>query len=100
MVMPVSVTDALMDGCLPFEDVRETFDLDLPPAEAAPDYDTLGGFVVAQLGRFPKSGEAVEAGGAEFVVESAEGRASPPLPAIKKMPCAEPVSLGKPGPGH
>src|SRR5439155_401608 len=72
MVLPVSETEALMDARVPFEDVRETFDLDLPPAEAAPDYDTLGGFVVAQLGRFPKSGEAVEAGGAKFVVESVE----------------------------
>src|SRR5205809_697055 len=61
MVLPVSETEALMDARVPFEDVRETFDLDLPPAEAAPDYDTLGGFVVAQLGRFPKSGEAGEA---------------------------------------
>src|SRR5207244_3275488 len=91
MVLPVSETEALMDARVPFEDVRETFDLDLPPAEAAPDYDTLGGFVVAQLGRFPKSGEAVEAGGAKFVVESVEGRRIRRVRVIKKMPAAERV---------
>ena len=76
--MPVSENEALMDARVPFEDVRETFDLDLPPADAAPNYDTLGGFVVAQLGRFPKTGEAVEAGGAKFVVESCRGRPAHP----------------------
>ena len=91
MVLPVSETEALMDARVPFEDVRETFDLDLPPAEAAPNYDTLGGFVVAQLGRFPKTGEAVEAGGAKFVVESVEGRRIRRVRVIKKMPASERV---------
>ena len=53
--------------------------------------DTLGGFVVAQLGRFPKSGEAVEAGGAKFVVESVEGRRIRRVRVIKKMPERERV---------
>ena len=91
MVLPVSENEALMDARVPFEDVRETFDLDLPPADAAPNYDTLGGFVVAQLGRFPKSGEAVEAGGAKFVVESVEGRRIRRVRVIKKQPAGERV---------
>ncbi len=91
MVIPVSESEALMDARVPFEDVRETFDLDLPPAEAAPNYDTLGGFVVAQLGRFPKTGESVEAGGAKFVVESVEGRRIRRVRVIKKMPAGERV---------
>jgi len=91
MVLPVSESEALMDARVPFEDVRETFDLDLPPAEAAPNYDTLGGFVVAQLGRFPKAGEAVEAGGARFVVESVEGRRIRRVRVVKKAPSAEMV---------
>src|SRR5256712_2925106 len=70
MVIPVSESEALMDARVPFEDVRETFDLDLPSSE---NYDTLGGFIVAQLGRFPRAREAVEAGGARFVVETVEG---------------------------
>jgi putative hemolysin len=91
MVLPVSESEALMDARVPFEDVRETFDLDLPPAEPSPNYDTLGGFVVAQLGRFPKSGEAVEAGGARFIVESVEGRRIRRVRVIKKTPVVERV---------
>ena len=86
LVLPVSESEALMDARVPFEDVRETFDLDLPPAEPSPNYDTLGGFVVAQLGRFPKAGEAVEAGGARFVVESVEGRRIRRVRVVKKVP--------------
>ena len=77
-----------MDARVPFEDVRETFDLDLPSAEPSPNYDTLGGFVVAQLGRFPKAGESVEAGGARFVVESIEGRRIRRVRVVKKTPVA------------
>jgi len=43
----------------------------VPPSE---NYDTLGGFLVAQLGHFPRVGESVQSGGARFVVESVEGR--------------------------
>jgi putative hemolysin len=88
MVLPVSETEALMDARVPFEDVRETFDLDLPPSE---NYDTLGGFIVAQLGRFPKAGESVEAGGAKFVVESVEGRRIRRVRVVKQAPTAEMV---------
>ncbi|TMC74833.1 MAG: HlyC/CorC family transporter [Chloroflexi bacterium] len=88
MVLPVSESEALMDARVPFEDVRETFDLELPSSE---NYDTLGGFVVAQLGRFPKTGEAVEAGGARFVVESVEGRRIRRVRVMKRAPSAEMV---------
>ncbi len=71
LVKPVSQNEALMDARVPFEDVRETFDLEVEPTA---DYDTLGGFVTAQLGRFPRQGEAFEAAGARFVIESIEGR--------------------------
>jgi putative hemolysin len=71
MVLPVSENEAVMDARVPFEDVRETFELDLEPTE---DYDTLGGFITNQLGRFPRSGESVEVAGMRFTVESVEGR--------------------------
>jgi len=87
MVLPISESEALMDARVPFEDVRETFDLDLPLSE---NYDTVGGFVVAQLGRFPKAGEAVEAGRARFVVESVEGRRIRRVRVVKKTSAAEP----------
>src|SRR2546430_11068288 len=70
LVRPVSETEAVMDARVPFEEVRETFDLDLALSE---NYDTLGGFVVAQLGRFPRQGEAVEAGRGRVLLQSLGG---------------------------
>jgi len=88
MVLPISESEALMDARVPFEEVREAFALDLPSSE---NYDTLGGFIVAQLGRFPRPGETVEAGGARFVVESVEGRRIRRVRVVKKTPTAEMV---------
>ncbi len=88
LVLPVSDREALMDARVPFADVLETFDLDVGPSE---DYDTLGGFIVHELGRFPRAGEVVEAGGARFVVESVEGRRIRRVRVTKHAPHAEPV---------
>jgi putative hemolysin len=87
-VIPVSETEALMDARVPFDEVRETFDLDVPESE---NYDTLGGFIVAQLGRFPRQGEAVEVGRARFVAESVEGRRIRRVRVVKRAASAEPV---------
>ena len=72
LVVPVSEREALVDGRAPFEDIRETFALD--DLEPSGDYDTLGGFIVHELGRFPKAGEEVRRSGVRFVVETVEGR--------------------------
>jgi CBS domain containing-hemolysin-like protein len=88
MVLPVSESEALMDARVPFEEVREAFALDLQSSE---NYDTLGGFIVAQLGRFPKAGETIEAGGARFVVETVEGRRIRRVRVVKQAPTAEMV---------
>jgi magnesium and cobalt exporter, CNNM family len=71
LVIPVSEREALMDGRVPFGDVREAFDLDLEPSE---DYDTLGGYILHELGRLPRPGEEVRTDGVRFTVESVEGR--------------------------
>jgi len=71
LVLPVSENEAVMDARVPFEDVRETFDLGIEPSEG---YDTLGGFITHQLGRFPRAGESVEATGVRFTVETVEGK--------------------------
>ncbi|HEX4743704.1 MAG TPA: CNNM domain-containing protein [Candidatus Limnocylindria bacterium] len=72
LVVPVSEREALVDGRAPFEDVRETFALE--DLDASADYDTVGGFIVHALGRFPKAGEEVRRSGVRFVVETVEGR--------------------------
>jgi CBS domain containing-hemolysin-like protein len=71
LVLPVSESEALMDARVPFEEVRETFALEVEPNEA---YDTLGGFITAHLGRFPRQGEMFEAAGARFVIEGVDGK--------------------------
>jgi magnesium and cobalt exporter, CNNM family len=71
LIVPLSESEAVMDARVPFEDVRETFGLEIGPSE---DYATLGGFITNQLGRFPRAGESVEAAGARFTVETVEGK--------------------------
>ncbi len=88
LVLPVSGTEALMDARIPFEDVRETFGLEVEPTEA---YDTLGGFVTAQLGRFPRQGESFEAAGARFVVETIEGKRIRRVRVTRLQPSPEPA---------
>ena len=88
VVLPVSENEALMDARIPFEDVRETFGLGVEPTEA---YDTLGGFVTAQLGRFPRQGESFEAAGARFVVETVEGKRIRRVRVTRLQPSAEPA---------
>ena len=88
LVLPVSETEALMDARIPFEDVRETFGLEVAPTEA---YDTLGGFVTAQLGRFPRQGESFEAAGARFVVETIEGKRIRRVRVTRLQPSPEPA---------
>ncbi len=88
LVLPVSEHEAVMDARVPFEDVRETFDLDVEPSE---DYDTLGGFITNQLGRFPRAGEQIEAAGVRFAVETVEGRRIRRVRVTRLVPSEEPA---------
>lgn len=47
----------LIDGGMPVEDFRHRFALPVLPGEEDEDYETLGGFVLDQLGHIPKAGE-------------------------------------------
>jgi len=71
LVLPVSESEAVMDARIPFEEVRETFDIDVEPSE---DYETLGGFITNHLGHFPRAGESIDVAGVRFTVESVEGK--------------------------
>jgi CBS domain containing-hemolysin-like protein len=52
-------------------DVNAAFQIDLPEDE---DYETLGGFALAEFGRFPRVGESFEWDGVQFVVSEATDR--------------------------
>lgn len=58
------------DGRTPVEDVNSKAGLHLPTDE----YDTIGGFVFGLFGRPAQAGEQIAYGGANFVVEEADGR--------------------------
>jgi CBS domain containing-hemolysin-like protein len=82
-----------------FGDIEDEYDMEAPPAEAPGEvevlsgllhrheveeligfewpegrYETLGGFLIAQLGRFPEVGETIRVGATSFEVLAMEGR--------------------------
>jgi putative hemolysin len=60
----------LIDGGAPLDEVKERFGLDLPEE----DYDTLGGFILGELGHVPKPGDTVQVEGADLVVRTVDER--------------------------
>ena len=59
-----------MRGMIPLDDVEDFLDVDLPTE----DYDTLSGFIIGQLGRFPEPHDnpEIEWEGLVFKVEEAD----------------------------
>lgn len=50
----------LIDGMFPIDELKEMFDIEMLPEEAENYYQTVGGFIMIQLGRVPKEGDTVE----------------------------------------
>lgn len=48
----------LLDGLLPIDEFKELFDLDLLPEENKVGFQTVGGFVMNQVGSIPVSGQS------------------------------------------
>ena len=64
----------LVDGSAAMEQVASHFGLDPLPEEEAGAYHTIGGFVMARLGRVPKAADTFEWGGMKFEVMDMDGR--------------------------
>jgi putative hemolysin len=64
----------LVDGSAPMEEVLERFGLDALPEEEAGAYHTIGGFVMARLGRVPRAADQFDWGGMKFEVVDMDGR--------------------------
>jgi CBS domain containing-hemolysin-like protein len=62
--------EPLIDGGVAIDEVNEQFDLALPEE----DYDTLGGYILGELGHVPRPGDSVQAPGARLVVEKVDER--------------------------
>jgi CBS domain containing-hemolysin-like protein len=70
--LPVSTGDDAVEvsGLINRHDFEEQFEIELPRGH----FETLGGFVIAQLGRFPDVGESVQFGNLRFEVAAMDGR--------------------------
>ena len=64
----------LVDGSAPIADVSSEIGLDDLPEDEAGAYHTLGGFVMARLGRIPRTADTCEWGGMRFEVVDMDGR--------------------------
>jgi len=64
----------LVDGSAAMEEVQTRFAMDALPEEEAGAYHTIGGFVMARLGRVPRAADVFEWGGLRFEVMDMDGR--------------------------
>jgi putative hemolysin len=63
----------LLDGRLPIDEFKENFDIRKLPEEGLARYQTLGGFIMAVLGRIPTSGDQFEFEGLSIEVVDMDG---------------------------
>lgn len=63
----------LLDGMLNIEEFKDLLDIDDLPAEERAGYQTVGGFVLAQLGQIPRPGMHFTACGYRFEVLDMDG---------------------------
>ncbi|MEM1109327.1 MAG: hemolysin family protein [Planctomycetota bacterium] len=68
-VVEIDENSAKVDARTNIDDLNDRLNLDLPEDE---DYDTVGGFVFAELGHIPEAGESFEAHGVKVTVDEAE----------------------------
>jgi putative hemolysin len=90
----------VVEGTLSASELRETHDVPLPEGE----FETVAGFILAQLGRVPKGGEVVESGHHRYTVLAVEkNRISKvkieKLPGAASRGAAAAVSLAATGAG-
>ncbi len=63
----------LLGGSLPADRLADVLDAEPPPRDEARDYQTLGGFVTARLGRIPVAGDGFAWGSWRFEVVDMDG---------------------------
>jgi len=64
----------LLDGLLPIDELKDLFDLDELPEEEKIGYQTLGGFIMNQLGNIPSTGQKFQYQNLTFEVMDMDGR--------------------------
>jgi putative hemolysin len=69
--LPDDNGSVLVEGRTPIYQLNEEFDFELPEDE---DFDTLGGYVSAEIGRIPEAGESIDTEKALIEVIEADQR--------------------------
>jgi putative hemolysin len=64
----------LLDGSLPLHEFMEIIDMRGLPEDAESGFDTLGGFMMAMLGRIPSAGDSFEYASRRFEVTEMDGK--------------------------
>ena len=59
---------------IPIDEFKELFELGQLPDEGSGHYQTLGGFMMMQMGRVPKAAEHFQWGGFRFEVADMDGK--------------------------
>lgn len=70
-LVKTDATTVEADARVHIDDLNDALEIDLPEEE---DFDTIGGFVFARLGRVPKTGDSFVHDGVEFTVLDADSR--------------------------
>ncbi len=61
----------LVKASLAVDDLNEELDLDIPESD---EYDSIGGYVISELGTIPKAGDTLAAAGLEITIQNATPR--------------------------
>ena len=88
---PVTVVDdheVIVDASYPMAELNELLDLGLEESE---DYDSVGGYVMATLGRVPEAGATFDSGTVHWTVEKVNGRRVVKVRLRSERPWPEPV---------
>jgi len=81
----------LLDGLLPIDELKDLFDIADLPEEDKIGYQTLGGFIMSQVGHIPATGQHFEFDGITFEVVDMDGhRVDKVLVTPAPKPDAEP----------
>jgi putative hemolysin len=80
----------LVEGSASMEEVATHFAIDNLPEDEAGAYHTIGGFVMARLGRVPKAADTFEWGGMKFEVLDMDGRRIDKV-LVMRTPLAQPA---------
>jgi putative hemolysin len=78
--------EARVDAGFPLEELNDRLRLGI---EESGDYDSVGGYVHAMLGKIAEAGDSFQAGRAKWVVEKVKGRRIETVRLIAEEPWAD-----------